>query len=60
VLFRSQGKFFGVSKGSKVLVIDRNTFSRKVRIIEGVKSVDDDKVGQAGWIPFEWVINIKE
>jgi hypothetical protein len=51
-----QNKVFGVSSGSKVKVVDQKTFIRKVRILEGVKSVDSDKVGQAGWVPVEWVV----
>ena len=50
------GKVFGVSSGSRVLVIDRDTFTRKVRILAGVKDIDTDKVGLAGWVPFEWVV----
>jgi cell division protein FtsX len=51
-----QNKVFGVSSGSKVKVVDQKTFIRKVRVLEGVKSVDSDKVGQAGWVPVEWVV----
>lgn len=50
-----QNKAFGVTNGSKVLVIDRAFMKRKVRILEGVKQVDKDKIGLAGWIPEEWL-----
>lgn len=52
----SQGAIFGVTNGSKVLVIDRSYGKRKVRIIEGVRPIDTDKVGLSGWVPMEWVV----
>jgi len=50
-----KGKIFGASRGVKVIVTDRETFIREVRILEGVKEVDNDKVGLKGWVPMEWV-----
>ena len=52
----SEGKVFGVTNGTKVLVIDRSFGKRKVRITEGVRAVDTDKVGLSGWVPMEWVV----
>jgi len=43
------GKLFVVSNGTKVLVIDRHTFSREVRILEG------NATGKSGWLPYEWL-----
>jgi zinc-ribbon domain len=43
------GKAFFIDEGTRVLVIDRSTFRRKVRTLEG------PAVGRAGWIPAEWV-----
>lgn len=48
---------FGVSNGSKILVIDRAVGTTKVRIVEGVNPVDDDKVGMSGWVPSEWAVD---
>ncbi|MBI4226178.1 hypothetical protein HY612_03640 [Candidatus Roizmanbacteria bacterium] len=50
-----QGTVFGVSNGTQVKVVDMDTFSRKVRIIKGVRPIDEDKVGLSGWAPVEWV-----
>lgn len=52
----SQGKAFAISNGSKVLIIDSSVGLRKVRIVSGVQSIDNDKVGMAGWVPMEWVV----
>jgi len=49
---------FAVSNGTKVLVLDKKgVFSPlyRVRIIEGVRSIDDDKIGRSGWLPREFV-----
>lgn len=51
-----KGKIFEASGGSKVLVIDSKTFSRKVRILEEVSNSNTKAVGEAGWIPYEWVV----
>lgn len=51
-----QGKVFGVTNGSKVLIVDRSFVKRKVRILEGVRPIDADKVGLVGWVPVEWVV----
>jgi hypothetical protein len=51
-----QGKVFGVTNGTKVKVIDRAFARRKVRIIQGAKPIDADKVGLSGWVPIEWVV----
>ena len=40
---------FGVKKGTKVLVVDRSLFKRKVRILDG------DQEGMAGWVAMEHV-----
>lgn len=48
---------FGVSSGTKVLVIDSKFGIRKVRIIKGVRDVDQDKVGRTGWVVKEFVVN---
>lgn len=53
----SDNKAFGVSNGTKVLVVDSAAGIRKVRILQGVRSVDDDKVGMAGWVAMEWVVS---
>jgi len=42
-------KIFFVKTGTKVLVIDRETFSRQVRILEG------ENIGRSGWVPFEFI-----
>jgi len=52
----AQGKAFGITNGAKIKIIDRSLGLRKVRIVEGIKSVDQDKVGQSGWVPYEWVV----
>ncbi len=49
---------FGVSNGTKILVIDKKgTLAPlyKVRILQGVRSIDEDKVGRAGWLPRDFV-----
>ena len=43
------GRAFFIDEGTRVLVIDRSTFRRKVRTLEGPAA------GRAGWIPAEWV-----
>jgi len=50
-------KAFCVTNGSKVLVIDESVGLREVRITEGAKSVDQDKINLTGWVPFEWVVD---
>ncbi len=52
-----KGIVFGVSNGTEIQVIDSDMFIRKVRIIKGVRPVDDDKVGLSGWVPAEWVVS---
>lgn len=49
------GRAFGVTNGTKVKVIDSAIGRRRVRIMQGVKPIDSDKVGLAGWVPMEWV-----
>ena len=46
---------FGVGQGTKVKIIDRSTGIRRVRIMDSLRKVDDDKVGLSGWVPMEWV-----
>lgn len=46
---------FCVSNGTKVQVIDSAFAVRRVRILEGVRKVDDDKVFMSGWTAMEWV-----
>jgi hypothetical protein len=53
----AQGKVFGVTNGTKVKVVDRAFARRKVRIIQGAKPIDADKVGLSGWVPMEWVVS---
>jgi len=48
---------FCVSNGTKVQVIDSDVFIRKVRIMEGVRDVDKDKVFLSGWTAGEWVVS---
>lgn len=43
------GTVFLVDHGTKVLVIDSHSFTRKIRILEG------EHTGKAGWVPYEWV-----
>lgn len=45
----AQGKAFYVKDKTKVLIIDRDTFSRQVRILEG------DMTGKTGWVPYEFI-----
>lgn len=47
---------FCVHNGSKVLVIDKDFPARKVRVLKGTKPVDQDKVGLAGYVNYEWVL----
>jgi len=47
---------FCVSNGTKVQVIDSAFTVRRVRILEGVREVDDDKVFMSGWTAMEWVV----
>lgn len=47
---------FCVGSGSKIRLIDIDFPYRKVKIIQGVNKVDSDKIGLAGWLPFEWVV----
>lgn len=51
----AEGNAFGVTNGAKVKVIDTAIGRREVRILEGVKPVDQDKIGLSGWVPYEWV-----
>lgn len=46
---------FCVSNGTKVQVIDSGYGVRRVRIMEGVRKVDEDKVLRSGWTAMEWV-----
>jgi hypothetical protein len=48
---------FCVGNGSKVKLIEKDFPYRKVRILAGVKPVDGDKVGMAGYVPAEWVVS---
>lgn len=45
------GGAFYVPGNTKVLVIDMETGSRKVRILEG------EQAGVAGWVPYEYVVS---
>jgi len=42
-------KVVSVKSGTKVLIIDRATFTRKVRVLEG------EDQGLSGWVPVEYV-----
>jgi hypothetical protein len=44
------GEAFMVNNCTKVKVIDSAMFLRQVRILEG------EQFGEAGWLPYEWVI----
>ena len=48
---------FCVSNGTKVQVIDTGVGIRKVRIMEGVREVDKDKIFLSGWTAKEWVVS---
>lgn len=51
---------FGVSNGTKVLVIDKQGVIEvlyRVRILQGVHSVDSDKIGKSGWILRSFISN---
>lgn len=50
----AEGKVFGVTNGTRVKVIDIGFTKKRVRILQGVTPVDQDKVGLAGWVPYEW------
>ncbi len=50
-----EGIAFGVTNGTRIKVIDSEVGTRRVRIIQGVNPVDQDKVGRSGWVPREWV-----
>ena len=43
------GRIIDTPSGTRVLVIDRSTFKRKVRLMDGPRT------GQTGWVPYEWV-----
>ncbi len=43
------GRIIDTPSGTRVRVIDRSTFRRKVRLTDGPRA------GQAGWVPYEWV-----
>ena len=45
----STGRVFEVPANTRVLVIDRKTFIRQVRVLEGPQA------GRAGWLPMEWI-----
>ena len=47
------GRAFAVENGTKVLVIDRTTGARQVRILEG------ELIGETGWLPMEFVVKTK-
>ncbi|HEY4513067.1 MAG TPA: hypothetical protein VJH06_00955 [Candidatus Paceibacterota bacterium] len=47
---------FCVSNGTKVQVLDQGYGVRRVRILEGVRKVDEDKVLRSGWTAMEWVV----
>lgn len=51
-----QGKVFGVSNGTRVFVIDSGIGKRKVRILQGLRPVDQDKIGRTGWVVKEQVV----
>lgn len=48
---------FGVSNGTKIKIIDTAFGIRRVRIIEGVREIDSDKVGRTGWTAKEFVLD---
>lgn len=52
-LLLASGKILTPKRGTKVLVIDRATFIRKVRILEG------EYVGMSGWVAVEYVKDVK-
>jgi len=43
------GRIIDTPSGTRVKVIDRSTFKRKVRLMTGPRA------GQTGWVPHEWV-----
>lgn len=48
---------FGVSVGTKVKLLESGIGVRRVRILEVPEAIDQDKVGRAGWVAKEWVVN---
>jgi hypothetical protein len=49
---------FGVSNGTKILIIDKQgivTPLYRVRILKGVRPIDEDKIGRSGWLPSEFI-----
>lgn len=48
---------FGVSNGSRIRVLDTTFTLTRVRILEGIRPIDSDKVGLSGWLPYEWVVD---
>lgn len=45
--------WFGVSNGTQIVVLDKQGILDplyQVRIMKGMRSVDDDKIGKSGWI----------
>ncbi len=53
----SQKGVIGISNGTRVLVIDRSFTLTKVRVLKGIRPVDEDKIGLAGWTAKEWVVD---
>lgn len=47
---------FCVSNGSKAKLIDQAFAVRRVRIEEGVRPVDSDKIGLSGWVAKEFIV----
>jgi len=43
------GRIIDTPSNTRVKVIDRSTFRRKVRLMDGPRA------GRAGWVPYEWV-----
>ena len=50
------GGMFGVSKGTRIKIIDKSGVLLQVRIIEGANPVDKDKIGRSCWVPGGWVV----
>ncbi len=48
---------FCVGNGTKILFLERSLLLSRVRILQGVNEVDQDKFGLSGWLPFEWVVD---
>lgn len=57
ILELSQKGIIGISNGTKVLVIDRSFALTKVRVVKGIRPIDEDKIGLAGWTAKEWVVD---